>query len=322
LTRTEWEIAAQEVALAVRVVRAFDAVIYQHAKLGVVEETLRLNLQAAEDVNVQARQGKLRVIDVIVARTEAKETQAQLGPARVAYQKAWNELRRALGVVEGACTVQGTLDAPFAQDDPDPLLAAALERRPDVHARQAALAEADARVRLALADRYGNPNVGPAYEYDPTRINLIGVQVSVPLPVLNTRRGEVYQREAERAKAALELRQVEVTIQQDLAAALARLYAARPWAETYRDELLPELKKSLNATERLFDAGDPGVDTLRVLDFRRKLLKAQDAYLDALWEVSQARADIAAAVGDPTIALTGRETREVPEAQTPPPSGR
>jgi outer membrane protein TolC len=97
------------------------------------------------------------------------------------------------------------------------------------------------------------------------------------------------------------------------------LDAARRWAETCRDELLPELQKSLNATERLYNAGDPGVDALRVLDFRRKLLKARDAYLDALWEVSQARADIAAAVGDPTVALTGLEVPEGPQAQTPPP---
>src|SRR5207245_2230740 len=154
----------------------------------------------------------------ILIRTEVNDTRAQLGPARVAYQKAWHELRRALGIVEGNFTVQGTLDVPPASDDAQALLAAALEQRPDLHARQAAMAEADARVRLPLADRYGNPNVGPAYEYDPTRINLIGVQFTIPLPVLNTHRGDICQRVAERTRAALELRQAEVAIEQDLAA--------------------------------------------------------------------------------------------------------
>jgi cobalt-zinc-cadmium efflux system outer membrane protein len=317
LTRTDWEIASQEVSLAVRAVRAFDAVIYQQEKLQLVEEALRLNTQAAEDVTLLVKQGKLRAIDLILARAEVNDTRAQLGPARVGYEKAWHELRRALGVVEGNFTVQGTLGLPPAQDDADGLLALALEQRPDMHAHQAAVAEADARVRLAIADRYGNPNVGPAYEYDPTRINLIGVQFTLPLPILNTHRGEICQRVAERARAALELRQAEITIRQDVTASLARLNATRRWAETYRDELLPELQKSLDAVQELFVAAEPGVDLLRLLDIRRKVIKARDAYLDALWEASQAQADVAAAIGDPSAAVSSRTSQAPPPVSKP-----
>jgi cobalt-zinc-cadmium efflux system outer membrane protein len=302
LTRTDWEIAFQEVSLGLRVVRAFDAVIYQQNKLALTEQALRLNEEAAKNVSLLAQQGKLRAIDLVLIRTEVNDTRAQLAPARVAYEKVWHELRRALGVVEANFTVQGTLDVPPTRDDPQSLLTLALEQRPDLHARQAAVAEADARVRLALADRYGNPNVGPAYEYDPTRINLIGVQFTIPLPVLNTHRGDISQRVAERTRAALELRQAEVTIQQDLAAALARLNAARRWVETYRNELLPDLQKSLDATQRLFAADEPSVDVLRVVDVRRKVLKARDAYLDAIYELRQAQDDLSAAVGDVSIA--------------------
>jgi cobalt-zinc-cadmium efflux system outer membrane protein len=318
LTRTDWEIAFQELSLTVRVLRAFDTVIYQQNKAALVEETLRLNEAAAKDVSVLAQQGKLRAIDLILIRTEVNDTQAQLGPARVAYEKAWHELRRALGVVDGNFTVQGTLDAPLLREDAEALLAAAFEQRPDLHARQAAVAEAEARVRLALADRYGNPNLGPAYEYDPTRINLIGAQFTLPLPVLNTHRGEIYQRAAERTRAALELRQAEVTIQQDLAAALARLNAAHRWVESYRNDLLPDLQKSVDATQKLFAAGESSVDVLRVLDVRRKMLKARDNYLDALWELSQAHADLAAAVGDPSVALVGAAAPQIPQPQASP----
>jgi hypothetical protein len=69
--------------------------------------------------------------------------------------------------------------------------------------------------------------------------------------------------------------------------------------------------------QQLFIKGDPGVDVLRVVDLRRKLLKARDGYLDALWEVTQARADVAAAVGDPTQALATEEISQVPP---PPPT--
>jgi hypothetical protein len=48
----------------------------------------------------------------------------------------------------------------------------------------------------------------------------------------------------------------------------------------------------------LFAQADPGVDVLRVLGVQTNLLKTIDAYLDARFEVSQALADLAAAVGD------------------------
>ena len=53
--------------------------------------------------------------------------------------------------------------------------------------------------------------------------------------------------------------------------------------------------------QKLFRQGEPGVDLLRVTDLERKLLITQGGYLDILWELSQARADLAAAVGDPTL---------------------
>jgi cobalt-zinc-cadmium efflux system outer membrane protein len=315
LMRTDWEIVFQEASLAVRMVRAFDTVIYQREKLRLVEETLSLNEQAAEAVSKVVKQGRLDAADLILARSEVNDVRAQLGPAQVAYEKAWYELCRTLGSPLGSFTVQGTLEAPAPPEHAETLLAVALERRPDLHARQAAVAEAEARVRLAVADRFGNPNVGPAYEYDPTRVNLIGVQFTVPLPVFNTRRGEIYQREAEQARAALELRQTEMAIQQDLAAALGRLNAARRWVETYRNLVVPQAQKSLDAMQQLFVKGEPGVDVLRVVDLRRKLLKARDGYLDALWEVRQAQADVATAIGDPTPVVVTGETSQVSPVQ-------
>src|SRR5207248_2235148 len=179
LTRTDWEIAHQEVSLAVRTLRTFKTVLYRNDKLKHVEATLRLNQDALERVR------KLQAV----------------------------RLRRA-------------------------------------------------DLRLALADRYGNPTVGPNYEYDNTRVNYFGAQVNVPLPIFNTHRGDVQQREAERARAALELRQTEVQVRQDVQAALARLSGARASVNTYRNEVLPSLRTSLQGIEKLFEQAEPNVDVL------------------------------------------------------------
>src|SRR5207253_1195883 len=122
------------------------------------------------------------------------------------------------------------------------VLQAALERRPDLHARQQAVEEAEARLRLEIANRFGNPNVGPAYEYDATRVNLIGVQFTLPFPIFNTHRGEIELRKAERLRAALDLRQTEVTVKQDVQSALDRLRSAQVAADRYRTQVLPSLQ--------------------------------------------------------------------------------
>jgi hypothetical protein len=52
----------------------------------------------------------------------------------------------------------------------------------------------------------------------------------------------------------------------------------------------------------LYVAAQPGVDLARVIDIRRRLLRARDTYLDMLFELSQAQTDLAAAVADLSFA--------------------
>jgi cobalt-zinc-cadmium efflux system outer membrane protein len=320
LARADWEIAQQEHLLAIRVLRAFSTLLYRQEKLRLVEETISYNEQLVKRAPKWRDADYLSDGEVIVLQSEVDAARAQLGPGRVALAAARDELRRALGVIETDFTLHGKLEQLPPPADGPALAQAALSRRADLRARQAAVAEAEARLKLAKADRFGNPTVGPAYTYDPTRISEIGVQLNLPLPVLNTHRGEILQRDAERTQAFLELRQTEIQIQQEVRAALARLQAASEGAETYRTRTLPNLQKYLDGVMKLFEAGK--VNILSVIDVRRKLLQARDSYLDALLEVHQARADLAAALGEPIVhpeACPPEGTLATPPAVLPPP---
>jgi outer membrane protein, heavy metal efflux system len=305
LSRADWEIAAQETTLSVRVIRAFDTVVYRFQKNQLLLDTLELDRKTAEQAKGLVAAGKLRPGDVIILRSEIEDARAQIGQGRTALATAWNDLRSALGIVGGPTfDLQGDLTAPPLPTEPAPVLAeAARDHRADRHAREAAVAEADATLRLEIANRFGNVTAGPTYEFDNSSINNIGAMVSVPLPVLNLRRGAILQRQAEKARAALDLRQVDVQIDQEVAAALTRLAQARAWASTYTQDVLPNLEKSLKEIRLLFESGDATVGALQILDVQRKLLKARDGLLDAQFEVRQAVADLAAALGDPALAV-------------------
>jgi outer membrane protein, heavy metal efflux system len=306
LSRAEWDIATQEVLIAVNTIRAFNTVLHREGKLKVLDATVALNQQAVEQVSRLAATGRLRQADLILARSDVGAARSLLGQGRTTLAVARADLRRLLGSLEDSLAVAGSLDLPAASAaDADALTCLALQQRPDLRSRQAAVAEAEARWRLEKANRFGNPSVGPATEYNETRVYFVGIWVVTPLPLLNTRRGEIQQREAEIQRARQELTQFEVQARQEVRAALARLSDAQAWAESYRKEVLPDLERARKEMEKLFARGEPGVDALRIFDMRRRLLKAYDGYLDALLEVSQARADLAAAVGDPSLAVPG-----------------
>jgi cobalt-zinc-cadmium efflux system outer membrane protein len=306
-SRTEWEIAFQEQTVAVDVLRAYTALLYRQEKLRLMEATFELNNALITDVQrlIDAGAKGLKQVDLIQARTEMADSRDQVGAGREAVTAARQDLLRAIGAVATAFTAEGTLDSPGWSLDESTLTELALSRRADLKARQMAAAEACAATRLVVANRYGNPTVGTAYTYDPSRVSQLGVQVNIPIPVFNNKRGDVAQAEAEQAIAIAQMQQAEVTVKQDVAVALAKLSAANQRAELTRTKTLPELRQSVDDMLKLFQAGEPGVDVRQLIDVRRKLIKARDGYLDALWSVRQARIDIAAATGEPALELAG-----------------
>ena len=133
----------------------------------------------------------------ILAQSDIDASRIALSTVGSAQAKAEADLRAVLGLTGEAVKVSGTLTSIPVPEDAQPLLTAALEQRPELRASQAAVREAEGRLRLARADRYGNPDIGPDYEYNETSVNFIGRAMVVPLPVLNTHRGDILQREAE-----------------------------------------------------------------------------------------------------------------------------
>jgi outer membrane protein TolC len=322
LSRADWEIAAQEVTFAISTVRSFDAVIYRQRKLAVTEEALRINQQGADQAKQLVERGTLKSGDLIVSRAEVSDIRSQLGIDRTALISARRDYFRALGISEGNAEPTGTMERSVPIRSTDFWLSAANELRPDLFARRAALRETGASVALQKANRFGNPAIGPFYEFDNSRVTFIGASVQVAIPVLNCHSGEIRQAESQQTQAALNVRQTEVEIWQDVTLAAANVSQSQQSVESYRQDILPSLRKGLEDTELLFQQGQGGVDVLRVLDVRRKELRAEDGYLDALLAYNTAMSDLAQAVGDPSVAMGNyRPADSTSEPSSPPADG-
>ncbi|HTU20432.1 MAG TPA: TolC family protein [Gemmataceae bacterium] len=302
LTRTEWEIAAQELLTSITLVRAFNTSIYRQGKYRLLEEAARLTEDIAASTKQLVENGTLRSADLLLARADVVEARNALGPARGVMIVAENDLRRSLGIIGEPFQLQGTLEKDVVLPDPLFLTQAALERRPDLHGFEIAVREAENRLRFEIANRWGNPSLGPSGEVNETSVGFVGLWLIWQAPIINTRKGEIRQRQAELARAAQAVHQSEIQVRQDVMASWARLTQAKQVVKNFRTDTLPTLRKTLQEFDKLYLAGQPGVDLSRLISIRRRLLTARDAYLDALWELSQAQTDLAAAVADLSFA--------------------
>ena len=239
---------------------------------------------------------------MLFASTELDAARAQIGQGQTNLAVARAELQRQLGTLDDQLALGADPAPPLPALEAKALISTALQLRPEIYARTAAIEEAEARLRLQMADRFGNPTIGPRYQRNETSVNFVGVALTAPIPIMNLRQGEIALRQADISRARADLRLTEFLVAQSVDAALKRLAAAEKWADQYSAKVLPNLTKAKQDIERLFTQNEQGVDVLRVIGVQRTLLQASDAYLDARFEVSQARLDLAAAVGEPALA--------------------
>ena len=315
LSRVEWEIAVQEQRMAVHTIRAFNAYIYQQEKLRVLDDTIRLQEQTSKQVKQLVDQGvRLKAADFMLARSDELEARAQRGSRQTQTVMAWHELRRLLGVQREIVEVAGKLASALPDGTDDQWTKIALHRRPDLQAAHMVYVEAEQRERLEVANRFGNPSVGIKTEYNESRVTFVGPTVQFNVPAFNTKRGEILQRQAEKGKAMLDQQRIEIQINQEVLAAMDRLKEAKKWVGSLEGDILPTLRKTMDDFDKLFAQGE--VDVLRLIDVRRRYLRSRDSRLDALWELNQARGDLAAAVGDFRLAT---EPPAPPKLGTPTP---
>ena len=119
LTRTEWEIAAQELIVSVAATRAFNSVVYRQRKLEVLEDTVKYNEQVVDQVKKLVDLNRLRPADLIVARTELDTARAAMGQGKTALALARADLRRQFGTFNDSFEVKGDLDLPIPTTDFD-----------------------------------------------------------------------------------------------------------------------------------------------------------------------------------------------------------
>jgi cobalt-zinc-cadmium efflux system outer membrane protein len=186
-----------------------------------------------------------------------------------------------------------------AAEGPDlgALEVAARAARPDLLALHHDQARTQADLRLQVAEGKVDYTVGAEYRREQGvngRGNMLGLFVSVPLPIFNRNQGEVARATAEHEKANRSVAAVETDIAGEVASAYEEFRSARELLIEIERDLLTPTMQVRDGTTYVYQAG--ATSLLDVLDGQRAYNDTMDTYFSAQAAYRRAMAKLSLAV--------------------------
>jgi cobalt-zinc-cadmium efflux system outer membrane protein len=298
----KWVVVQAELTALVQTYRFFQTAAYRREKYRLSHELADFNDRLSQTLQKRMEANQVQAADVALARVESRATRQMVKAARQDYLTALTDLRNQIGIPEQAGAVEPlgefTLPPYIPPIDEQVMVQEALQSRPDVHAAHAQIAGTYAAVKLAKGDRIPTPVIGPQYAMDEAGVQYVGLVLISPLPIWNSGKPLVLQREAEHRRAIVAYEQAQQRVAAQVKAAVAKWNGATELVNESAG-LSKELDQDVNSLDRLFEAGQ--ADLTKLMQARQRLIQLQNAQLDAVWQATQAQADLLLALGMPSL---------------------
>lgn len=315
LNQQQWTVVQAEMLSLVQTYRFFQTAAYRREKLRVARQLAEFNDRLLTSLRKRLEANQVAPADVVLAEVENEATRQLVDVARQDYANALADLRNQIGMPETAGTAEPlgefVLPRNIPEVDEEGLVSMALQTRPEIFVARAQAAGALSAVKLAKGDRIPTPVVGPEYQIDEAGLQYFGMVLISPIPVINNGKPLVRQREAEYCRALAVVQQMEKRTAIQVKAAAAKWNAALRLVNQTAG-LTGSTRNQVDRMERLFDANQANLTNL--LQSRQRLIQLENAELDALWQATQAQADLLTALGAPSLisALHVSQARAIP----------
>jgi cobalt-zinc-cadmium efflux system outer membrane protein len=250
---------------------------------------------AAEGVEI-ARQ---RLLAQEGSQPELLQAEIQLSEIDLAYEQAavaFGAAFRNLAAVAGAANLQpglleGELSQPQRSFDWDAVYMDMLAASPELQAAQARLEQACAQLQRERVQAIPNPTLQLGAGVDNgTGSGFLNVEVSTPISIHNSNRGNICAAQADYDRASQELSRIELSIKSRLADVGREYDSALAAVRKYETEILPKSTQSRELLEALYRAGE--TDFLQAFLVRKNWFESNLRYVQSLSELAQARAKI------------------------------
>lgn len=290
------EVRAVRWRIQQEVTRSYYRALQAQTALEIVSEN-RLNLdRLVEYTALRVREGFSAEADLIRARLEQQTIVNAEAAAAQEFERARLELLRVVGEQNFDTDFTVAADEALVASPPplDLLNREAMERRPDLLALRAKLAQTRAALRLAQAE--ARPDWDVSFGYKRTGgYNTMIAAVSIPLPIFNRKLGAAGQAAAEVAAIEQELTATENYIRAEIAAAHRAASGLARRIEAMRKDYLPHADDSRAIALVAYREGVN--DLYKLLDAQRARNEARLLYFRAKYEFQLALAELSLAAG-------------------------
>lgn len=297
-SQTRWNVLQAELLALVETYRLHQTAVFRRDKLGVARQLAEFNAKLVEAVRRQTEAGQLAASELVLAEVENQSMKQALDTAEQEYADALAAMRRQIGLPDYAATAvpAGPLKVPegVATEDEDSLIRLALESHPEINAAKARAAASHAALGLAKVEQIPIPSIGPVYENDESGTSFYGLALSSPIPVLNAGKTLVWQREMQHSRDLVALEQLRVRTVARLKVSITKWHKIKALIASTKANTAA-IHAQAEKMDRLYAAGQ--ADLLKLLSVRRRLIEAENARLDMLWQAIMAYADLLEASG-------------------------
>jgi cobalt-zinc-cadmium efflux system outer membrane protein len=283
--------------------RSYVALAAAEERLALAREIETLNARLVEAVRIELAEGEISVLEANLAEIEVGRARARVLAARREAVSARLALSRLVGALPETPirADAGVAPAPAPESlDPDALLVAALDQRPDLAAAVTAVRQSETLTSLARREAIPNLRIAALAERESIGGEpRFGIGVGLPLPFWDRNQGLVARRRAETEQTAYALEAVRLRVRTEVADAYRSYVAAAEEAAVFEADVLEPAHQNQELLETAYQAGKLDLSALVLL--RNQLLDAELAYWDAWLAQREALVRLRAATGELSI---------------------
>ena len=312
-------LADRERLLAGDVRAKFGEALGQLLKLGFTEDLLLMTDQGYRLVAARVSEGRTAPLEQNMVLVEVNRIRSMRETNQGKVEVAMLELRNLMGMrPEEPLRLRGDLDH-LIEPVPsvDVVKDLALRERPDLRAARGLEALAEARISQARSEGRLDASLTGKYELMnfsfpedgfnsegelvpiQGRFHSLTVGVTLDLPVRNRNQGAVAAAVAEKTAATQRREFAELTVQREVASALARYQSAARAAEIYQVGVQGQANANLEVVRQTYELGAKTL--LDVIAEQRRFIETQTGYIEALVNTYQARVEIERATASPNL---------------------